>query len=329
MVPLECEGKSNYTKVPVGMTPSGIVYDQDNNDIYVTNLNSNSVSVIDGSNDKVISTILVDEKPNSLIYDKYNKLLYVINSNSDNLFVIDTSKNIVVGKIPINNERNVKFPYYPYSITLRSSQNFLYVANYLNNSVSVINGSSNKVIDVIHQNIGTNPIALVYNYVNDGVYVANSKSDNVSIINGATNKVIDIIKVGTFPIALAYDSTNDIIYVIHKGSNELYLINGNKNTITSKIKLPSGGEPLSIAVNPFTKSVFIANNKSNTIFEIDNNLSNFYSNNSLKYSTIKLENVPEHLAINLKNNKIYATSPTSNEVYIIEAKKSHICSSYN
>src|SRR4051812_24478740 len=114
MIPHICEGKFNYTKIPVGITPSDIVYDQDNNYIYVTNLNSNSVSVIDGSNDKVISTILVDEKPNSLIYDKYNKLIYVINSNSDNLFVIDASKNIIIEKIPINNERNVKFPYYPY-----------------------------------------------------------------------------------------------------------------------------------------------------------------------------------------------------------------------
>jgi hypothetical protein len=35
MIPSICEGKFNYTKIPVGITPSGIVYDQDNNNIYV------------------------------------------------------------------------------------------------------------------------------------------------------------------------------------------------------------------------------------------------------------------------------------------------------
>lgn len=100
--------------------------------------NSNTVSVIDGAKNKIIATILVELNPHSMAYNKYNKLLYVVNSGSHNVFVIDTTTNKVIKSILMHKTEDNAKHYFPFSITLRNFQNFLYVANYLNNSTKIM-----------------------------------------------------------------------------------------------------------------------------------------------------------------------------------------------
>jgi len=66
----------------------------------------------------------------------------------------------------------------------------MYVANYDNNTVSVIDGKTNRVTSTIH--VGISPNAVSVNPSNNIMYVANSRNNTVSIIDGKTNRVRDI-----------------------------------------------------------------------------------------------------------------------------------------
>ena len=65
--------------------------------MYVTNLNDDTVSVIDTATNTVLKTITVGNGPVGIEYDPINKRMYVTNSADDTVSVIDTTTNTVVG----------------------------------------------------------------------------------------------------------------------------------------------------------------------------------------------------------------------------------------
>ena len=76
--------------ISVGTNPVNIAYNPQNHNIYVTNSNSNTVSVIDSSTNTVVSTINVGNGPSGIAYNPQNHNIYVTNSNSNTVSVIDT-----------------------------------------------------------------------------------------------------------------------------------------------------------------------------------------------------------------------------------------------
>ncbi len=74
-----------------GIGPSGVAYDSSNGYLYVTNLNSNSVSVINGASNTVIDTIAVGLEPRGVAFDSSNGYLYVANYNSGTISIIATT----------------------------------------------------------------------------------------------------------------------------------------------------------------------------------------------------------------------------------------------
>ena len=67
------------------------------------------------------------------------------------------------------------------------------MANYNDNSVSVINGSTNSVLTTIP--VGNSPRGISVNPSTNMVYVANFNDNNVTVIDGKTNKVVNTIPI--------------------------------------------------------------------------------------------------------------------------------------
>jgi len=75
----------------------------------------------------------------------------------------------------------------------------LYVANPLSNNMSVINTTTNALIDTV--TTGPEPTGISVSPDGKNVYVANQGTNNVSVVNTATNKVSATITVGSGPVA--------------------------------------------------------------------------------------------------------------------------------
>jgi YVTN family beta-propeller protein len=69
----------------------------------------------------------------------------------------------------------------PYGIAYNPRKNNIYVANAGSNSVSVINPTTNTVIDTIPT--GTTRVGIAHNPNNNHIYVTNAGSNTVSIIH--------------------------------------------------------------------------------------------------------------------------------------------------
>ena len=83
----------------------------------------------------------------------------------------------------------------PSSIVNNAANNYIYVTSAGSNRVSVINGTTNTVVENIP--VGLGPNGITHDQSKGNVYVANSMNETISVIDGLTNYVTDTIALGT------------------------------------------------------------------------------------------------------------------------------------
>lgn len=122
--------KVAYTYVDVGHQPSGITVDPLRNRVYVANNADDTVSIINSTSNKVISTVNVGHSPVNLVTSPSGTKLYVANYDDDTVSVINTVSRKAVATIPVGAG--------PYDLVVNPKGTYVYVANQEDSSVSVI-----------------------------------------------------------------------------------------------------------------------------------------------------------------------------------------------
>src|SRR5467141_4059565 len=75
--------------------PFGIAFDPANNNVYVANYETNTVSGIDSKSNRITHAIPVGTNPNQVAYDPANQEIYVSNSGSTTVSAISSTDNKV------------------------------------------------------------------------------------------------------------------------------------------------------------------------------------------------------------------------------------------
>ncbi len=215
--------------ISVEKKPASIVATK--NFVYVANSDSDNVSVIDIKENKQVGTINTGKMPVSLCFDDKEGLLYVLNGRSNNATVIDTGSNTIIktieteefpcsgavssGYVFIVNQvsctisvinkktgekSTIKVGKSPKTCLLLPEGNKLYVTNYQNDNLSVIDCKEKKVIKTI--DIGKNPTGITLWKEKKRLYVANGGSNTISIIDIITDQPVKEIPAGKFPYDL-------------------------------------------------------------------------------------------------------------------------------
>ncbi|MCH8860728.1 MAG: YncE family protein, partial [Thaumarchaeota archaeon] len=98
----------------------------------VTNQNSGTVSVIDGTLNKLIDAVTVGEFPRRVVVNQETNTVYVTNQLSETVSVIDGSKNTVIDTIDVPE---------PFEMAINSIQNKVYVTYFGTGILSIIDES--------------------------------------------------------------------------------------------------------------------------------------------------------------------------------------------
>jgi len=290
----------NFVTTNYGIGPDGAAFDSANGYIYVTNVGSDNVSVINGSTNNVIASIGVGvgSSPDGAAFDSANGYIYVTNVGSDNVSVINGATNKVIASIGVGVA--------PDGAAFDSANGYIYVANFRSGSVSVINGATNKVIASI--GVGVAPDGAAFDSANGYIYVTKQYSNSVSVINGATNKVIASIGVGSSPGGAAFDSANGYIYVTNSASLNVSVINGATNKVIASIGV--GVAPDGAAFDSANGYIYVANDDSNNVSVI-----NGATNKVIAGIGVGL--APDGAAFDSANGYIYVANFGSGTVSII------------
>ncbi len=223
---------------------------KETNRIYVANYDDNgSVSVIDGRTDKIIKTIQTGGGTNSASVNERTNRIYATNYYDGTVSVIDGYTNKVINTIPVgsgqlappgcDDTNNCTTGAGPYQAAVNPRTNKIYVDNYFDHTISVIDGGSNKQVTTIK--IGNAPYGIVVNSITNRIYDVDS--NGVTVTDGRTNTVMTTISVGANPLWVAVNEQTNRVYVANNNDDTVSVIDGRSNKVIDTIPIPPGLVP--------------------------------------------------------------------------------------
>ncbi|MEN6392138.1 MAG: S-layer homology domain-containing protein [Syntrophomonas sp.] len=122
-------GSVNAATIPVGRNPRAVAVNPVTNKIYVANLNDDTVTVIDGSTDTVLTTISTGDGPLALGIDRNTNKIFVANCGDDTVTIIDGATNTT---------SSVTAGDYPCAVAVNEATNKAYIANQYSDDLTII-----------------------------------------------------------------------------------------------------------------------------------------------------------------------------------------------
>ncbi|MDY6933988.1 MAG: YncE family protein [Spirochaetota bacterium] len=281
----------SFTLLPQKMEITRII-------LYVTNTDSNSITVINRENDRVVGTIGVDKAPMGIVASPSGDLIYVANSGSNTISVIDTSHHRVIDTVPLN------FGLSPREIAISPNGARLYVSNFHSNNVSIVDTVSKSIVGQL--SVGNAPLGIAANTSGNRLYVANSVSNNLSVIDTYYNEVVDTIGVGSNPTDLMIDQNK--LFVANAGSSNIFQISVTSLRIEKETIASYGSHKL---VMGLMGNIYISNMKSNDISIIP-------SSTNIIIQNIAVGDQPQKMIVDQKRRKLYVANGGSDTVSVID-----------
>ena len=287
--------------------------------------------------DQVVATIPVNgafgvaTNPNT-------DMTYVANGHSYQIQVIDDKTNTVVATVEPASALSGSYGCYTYTIAVNPATNIVYTNNnacvywppssapaWIPQTVSVINGTNNKVIavDTISrimlsseppQPIAVNPTTkMIYALAN--VRTSQSTPSYVAVINGTTNQVTSNIAMPDNQASdITINSQTNTIYVLD--GNIIFVIDGNTDSIVKNFSWGKSSNE-GIGVNPTTNRIYVSNSD-NTVSVIDGSTDQVISTvNGTAYGFV---------GVNPVTNKVYVTYPSSHFISVINGSTNTLTS---
>jgi YVTN family beta-propeller protein len=314
------DGKSDsiIENIPVGRYPFKIAVDSSSNRIYVAHKISNTISIIDGNKDQVVQILPTslenNVELNSIAVDSKTHMLYLDfehNDGSHSIRMVNPAK---------NNNTYIQVAQQPVDLEFNVNNSKLYVAEYYNGSIAVIDSNTNTLLNDISLGQNHLPFNIAVNPKTNNVYVSNlvsyngSRSSIISVIDSENDSILKNVSIPFQVTDMDINPNNNKIYVVggsntNNNYNYLSIIDGQNNTkLKNDISIPFS--PSDMAVNPNNNKIYLANNKDWSLTIINDKGDNA--------TTIKLNIPPESLVVdpNPEINRIYVTSytkPTSSK----------------
>jgi YVTN family beta-propeller protein len=272
--------------------------------LYVANYESDSVSIINTTENVVVSTIGISSGPFDVAIIPNGKLAYVADEISDNVSVVNTSSDKVI--------LNIKGFHFPRALVITPNGKLAYVGGLGASNIAVINLTSNSIVDIggVSSTFG---MAITPN--GKLAYVADEGSNLVSVINVSSNTIIDNISGFSSPYSIAITPNGKLAYVADEGSNSLSIINLSSNSI---IKTLSGfGFPYSIAITPNGKLAYVVNYESDSVSVINvssNSVINKIAVGGEPVSVVFTPNGKLAYVVNYESDSVSVINVSSNSV---------------
>jgi YVTN family beta-propeller protein len=239
-------------------------------------------------------TVAAGNGPFTIAIDDVTHTLYVTDSGSDTVSVIDTAtcnaRNTTgCGQTPAT----LTVGDGPNGVAVDAATDTVYVADAgsafsgsgdaFGDMVSVIDGATCNATDTsgcgqtpTTVTVGSFPFGVTIDPADETLYVTDANDDSVSMIDTATCNALHTsgcratpatAAVGEFPVGAAVDSRNGTIYVANNNEPSVSMIDGSTCNATNTVgcrahpdTLSVLGGPDSVAVNPATNTLFVANN---------------------------------------------------------------------
>ena len=282
--------------------------------VYVTNTDSDCVTVIDRQEDMVVATIAVGRAPIGIVASADGRRVYVANSGSDSISVIDTPRNRVYNTI-------INLGYSPAELALSEDRQILYATNPNSDNVSVIDIVSRTVIGRI--SVGKRPYCIIVDQKRRKVYVTNMAEHTISVIDmyedNYERSVEKTITVGMNPMGMVIHEDKledeDKLYVANSGSNSIDVVDIPSYEVTNTISV---GQRPTRMLSGLQGRIYVSNANSNEISFVDPRISLVAPRISLIDRNVSAGDLPSEMVIDRLRRKLYVVNSMSEDVSVID-----------
>ncbi|MDF0681213.1 MAG: hypothetical protein P0116_09635, partial [Candidatus Nitrosocosmicus sp.] len=331
------ETKENTPGLGIGHQPFKVETNPLTNKMYVIYKNSSEITILNGSNNKIINTISIEGFPTDLDINSDRNKIYVANPLHNSIVIIDGITDTLSGNI--SSIKN------PVTSAINPIDNMIYVANG-SEKIYSINGYSNELL--LNTTLDVVPAEMEYDknlkrlFISYGEGSNQNKSYSVMILeeyyDSRDNLVFNILEnitIGssTYPPKLTVNPNTNILYVSHTGKFEdtsISLIDSYTNRIMANMTINGR---LSFA----QISDMIASSKDDLLYVVLNPSIDEYvgriviidpkTKEMINNETLGLW--PGGMAINLNTKSIYVANTESDTLSIIDTKSNKVTAGIN
>jgi YVTN family beta-propeller protein len=193
---------------------------------------------------------------------------------------------------------------------------YLYVTNQLDNTLSVIDGSTYHVIATVP--VGALPAGVAVSPDGRDAYIAQGGDHAVSVFDTSTNTITTTVALpaGSSPRGVALTPNGQLLYIADGGgSNSVSVLDTRTNQIVASV--PVGSQPVSVTVTPDGGSVYVTN-------ELSGNVTVINTRNGAVEATLPSGIGPFSVATSPTDNSVYvATVSTGKSPYGVAAMPGH------
>jgi YVTN family beta-propeller protein len=273
--------------IPVGASPRAITINESTNALYTFNADG-SVSALDANQNNLVSNFPVDAtaggllglNPRAITYSRRSGKIYAINGFNQ-IDVVDPRSPRVLTTIPDVDASNV---------AINQGTNMVYVSQYSSGAVWVIDGATDKVVDVIRDvgqeaqpagcyrlpggpnsclEMSSGLTKLAIDETLDRVYVLGEYDGRIVTIDGKTDQVIGKRFINPGDYGLAVDPRAHTVFADNFMTPALWILDGQTGQIGDVVNFNSRvcdtansscfdqSDLKSVTVNPATGSIYV------------------------------------------------------------------------
>ncbi|HEX5608612.1 MAG TPA: PKD domain-containing protein [Solirubrobacterales bacterium] len=233
-------------------------------DAYVTNYDSDTVSVIDTATGAITANIPIgtDTGPYTIAIAPNGGTAYSVNYDSNTVTAINTQTKSVIGA-PIPVGKN------PLGIAIAPNALRAYVANSNGESLSVIDLQTGQPVGLPVPLPGTRPQGVAVSLDGSRVFIADNTGSEVYVLDTATNQLVGTpIVVGEGPYGLAITPDGKKLYTANNDDESVSVV----DVATGQVQggpIKVGKDASGVAITPDGTRAYVANYTTGSVSVID------------------------------------------------------------
>ncbi len=267
--------------------------------VFVTNEKSNDVTVIRGSDNKVMQTIPVGKRPRGIAAAADGLRVYVANSDSNNVSVIDTRSLQVVDTLPAGVD--------PEGMAI-DARGRLYAVNENDSALTIIDVATRQILQRL--DVGTEPETAVVSPDGKWVAISNETSNDIYLYDTAAGILARKVEVPKNPRGMRFTADSRRLYVASEQAHVVSNIDIAKQQVLES-GATGGQRPVDIIISADGARLYVSHGGSGEVRILDST--------TLKPMTI-IPTGPRSwwMARTPDKRFIYLTVGRANEVVVID-----------
>jgi len=304
--------------------------------IFVSNERSGDISIIDGSDFKVVGTIPVGKRPRGIHVSPDGKTVYVATSgtpiegpppldaagnpilkksnkddddddkakadkSADGIRIIDVATRKVTGKLNAGSD--------PEEFAVSKDGSRIYVSNEDIKTATVINIASGKVEHLIP--VGGEPEGVGVTPDGKQFYITCETGGEIFAIDAATYKVVGHFAVPVRPRSVDFLSNANIGFIPSESKGLLNVIDTAGISVLKSVALPGGSRPMKVKVSPDNKRVYVSDGRAGTVTVVD-------TQTYAVLGTVKVGTRPWGIMLSPDGRYLFSANGPSNDVSVVD-----------